>query len=129
MSKNDKKDAKIKRQVKKFMKAVTTFLKSKNGGSVPAEWECSLMILETYFEQFCILREEISELESLVQESRYGTQPHPLLGALDKVVIRLESMLKQTGLTFKEAAKMEIVEPVAEDSPLEAFMKNKVEKR
>ena len=70
MSKNDKKDAKIKRQVKKFMKAVTTFLKSKNGGSVPAEWECSLMILETYFEQFCILREEISELDKMFNEIR-----------------------------------------------------------
>lgn len=129
MSKNDKKEAKIKRQVKKFMKAVKAFLESKNGGKVPAEWGCSLLILETYYEQFCILTEEINELPSLVQESRYGLVPHSLLGARDKTVIRLESMLKQFGLTFKEAAKMEIVEPVAEESALEAFMKNKVEKR
>lgn len=129
MGKNDKKDAKIKRQTDKFMKSVEAFLKAKNGGKVPPEWGCSLMILETYFEQFCILRAEINELDSLVQQSRYGLQPHPLLAALDKVVIRLESMLKQTGLTFKEAAKLEVIEPVAEESALEAFMKNKVEKR
>lgn len=124
-----KNDKKVKKQVKKFMTAVKDFLKSKNGGKVPAEWGCSLMILETYYEQFCILTNEINELPSLVQDSRYGVQPHPLLGARDKTTIRLEAMLKQFGLTFKEAAKMEIVEPVAEESALEAFMKNKVEKR
>lgn len=124
-----KKAKKIKKQVKKFMTAVKDFLKAKNGGKVPAEWGCSLMILETYYEQFVVLTAEINELPSLVQDSRYGVQPHPLLGARDKTTIRLEAMLKQFGLTFKEAAKMEIVEPVAEESALEAFMKNKVEKR
>ena len=124
-----KKAKKIKKQVKKFMTAVKDFLKAKNGGKVPAEWSCSLMILETYYEQFVVLTEEINELPSLVQDSRYGVQPHPLLGARDKTTIRLEAMLKQFGLTMKEAVKMEVIEPVVEDSPLEMFVKNKVEKR
>lgn len=130
MSINDaNREKKIKKQVKKFMTAVKAFLKAKNGGKVPAEWECSLLILETYYEQFCILTDEINNLDSLVQESRYGVQPHPLLGARDKTTIRLEAMLKQFGLTFKEAAKMEVVEVVQEESALESFMKNKIEKR
>ena len=75
------------------------------------------------------MNEEIDELDSLIVESRYGSVPHPLLAARDKAAIRLESMLKQVGCTFKEAARLDIVEPVSEESPLEAFVKNKIEKR
>ena len=126
---DEKKAKKVKKQTKKFMNSVKEFLKNKNGGKVPNEWSCSLMILETYYEQFCILTEEINSLDSLVQPSRYGVVPHSLLGARDKTTIRLEAMLKQFGLTFKEAAKLEVIEPVAEESALEAFVKNKIEKR
>jgi hypothetical protein len=39
--------------------------------------------------------------------------------------------MKNLGITFKEAAKLELIEPVSEESPLEVFIKNKmgVEKR
>lgn len=126
MSEKDAK--KIEKKVKKFMKSVRNFLTEKSG-SVRAEWECSLFLLETYFEEFLMLTIEIEKLDSLLQNSRYGTQPHPLLGARDKSAIRLEGLLKSLGCTFKEAAKMEVIEPVVEESPLDAFIKNKIEKR
>ena len=119
----------VEKKVKKYMKSVRTFLAQKAGGSVPAEWECSLTLLEEYYRQFLILSDEINGLDSLLAESRYGSIPHPLLSARDKTAVRVESLLKQVGCTFKEAAKMEIVEPVVEESPLDAFMKNKIERR
>lgn len=126
MSEKDTK--RVEKRVKKFMKSVRSFLAEKSG-SVRPEWECSLILLETYFEEFLMLTIEIENLDSLLQDSRYGTQPHPLLGARDKSAIRLEGLLKSLGCTFKEASKMDIVEPIAEESPLEAFVKNKIERR
>lgn len=127
MSENEVK--KTKKKVKKFMKAVNEYLAEKSGGKVEKAWGCSLMMLETYYEQFCMLSAEIENLESLVVQSRYGVVPHPLLAARDKAAIRLEAQMKATGITFKEAAKMDIIEPVQEESPLDAFIKNKVEKQ
>lgn len=128
LSEKEKRDNKVKKQVSKFMDSVRLILTNKSGGVAP-EWECSLMLLETYYNQFLQMNEEIDELDSLIVESRYGSVPHPLLAARDKAAIRLESMLKQVGCTFKEAARLDIVEPVSEESPLEAFVKNKIEKR
>lgn len=126
MSEKDTK--KVEKKVKKFMKSVRNFLTEKSG-SVRAEWECSLFLLETYFEEFLMLTMEIESLDSLLSENRYGSIPHPLLSARDKSAIRLEGLLKSLGCTFKEAAKMEVIEPVVEDSALDVFLKNKVEKR
>jgi phage terminase small subunit len=123
------KEKKITKKVKKFMKSVDEFLKSKNNGKVPPEWGCSLTLLEEYFKQFIYLTEEINSLESMVIDGRYGPQPTPLLLARDKAAMRLEAMMKELGLTFKSAAKLDIIEPVAEESPLEKYAKNKIEKR
>ena len=60
---------------------------------------------------------------------RNGEQPHSLFGARDKSAIRIEGLLKSLGCTFKEATKMDIVEPVVEESPLDKFLSNKIEKR
>lgn len=129
MSEKDvKKVEKVEKKVKKFMKSVRGFLAEKSG-SVRPEWECSLILLETYFEEFLMLTMEIEGLDSLLSENRYGVIPHPLLSARDKSAIRLEGLLKSLGCTFKEAAKMEVIEPVVEESPLDAFIKNKIEKR
>ena len=117
------------KKTKKFMKSVRSFLASKSGGRVPAEWECSLMLLEEYYKQFITITEEIEKLDSMITTSRYGSCPHPLLGARDKAAIRLEALMKALGLTMKSALSMEIAEPVIEDSPLESFVKNKIEKR
>lgn len=126
MSEKDTK--KVEKKVKKFMKSVRAFLTEKSG-CVRAEWECSLFLLETYFEEFLMLTMEIESLDSLLSENRYGVIPHPLLSARDKSAIRLEGLLKSLGCTFKEASKMDIVETVVEESPLDAFIKNKIEKR
>lgn len=119
----------IEKKTKKFMKSVKAFLASKSGGEVPAEWECSLMLLEEYYKQFIRLTEEINQLDSLVSMSRYGAIPNPLLGARDKAAIRLEAAMKSVGITFKEAAKMETIEVTEPDSPLESFVKGRIEKR
>ena len=119
----------IEKKTKKFMRSVKAFLASKSGGVVPAEWECRLMLLEEYYKQFVTLTEEIDKLDSMVTMSRYGNQPHPLLGARDKAAIRLESLMKSLGLTMKSALSMDIAEPVIEESPLESFVKGRIEKR
>ena len=119
----------IEKKTKKFMKSVKAFLASKSGGVVPAEWECSLMLLEEYYKQFVTLTEEIDKLDSMVTMSRYGNQPHPLLGARDKAAIMLESLMTSLGLTMKSALSMDIAEPVIEESPLESFVKGRIEKR
>jgi hypothetical protein len=120
---------KTEKQVKKFMKSVNAYLAEKSGGKVEKAWGCSLMLLEEYYRQFITLTYEINSLETLVVPSRYGEIPHPLLGARDKAAIRLESLMKSCGITFKEAAKLDVIEPVQEESPLDMFVKNKIEKR
>lgn len=129
LTEKEKQNKRINNNVKKYMKSVRAFLANKTGGQVEEAWECSLMLLEEYYRQFLILTEKINELDDLVAISRYGEVPHPLLGARDKAAVRLESMLKQVGCTFKEAAKMDVIETVVEESPLDKFIQNKIEKR
>ena len=123
------KENKVERKVKSFMKVVRKFLASKNGGDVAPEWECSLMMLETYYNQFIRLSQEIDKLDSIIEDSRYGKQPSPLLKARDATAVRLEALMKALGLTLKSALTMDIAEPIQVESPLEAFVKNKIEKR
>ena len=132
MAENEEKQAENKRitkQVKKFMKAVKEFLIAKNGGKIPPEWGCSLLMLESYYSQFIRLTMEIDALPSLIEQTRYGAAPSPLLKARDSTAVRLESLLKSFGLTMKSAMGMDITEVVVEESPLETFVKNKIEKR
>lgn len=129
LTKEELKDNKVERKVKAFMKVVRKFLASKNGGEMAPEWECSVMMLEVYYEQFIRLCEDISNLDSLIEVGRYGPQPSALLKARDATAIRLEALLKQLGLTLKSALTMDITEPIQEESPLESFVKGKIEKR
>ena len=129
LTKEELKDNKVERKVKAFMKVVRKFLASKNGGEMAPEWECSVMMLEVYYEQFIRLCEEISNLDSLIEVGRYGPQPSPLLKARDATAIRLEALMKQLGMTLKSALSMDIAEPIQEESPLESFVKGKIEKR
>lgn len=126
-----KRERKTEKKVKKFMKAVKEFLKSKNGGTVPPEYECSLMLLETYYQQFLQLSDELDRLDSYLVMGRYSEVPHPLLSARDKASMRLESLMKELGLTLRAQAKLDIADPSkGEENPLESFIKNKrVEKR
>jgi hypothetical protein len=132
LTEREKRDNKIDLQVKRFMNSVRSFLCAKNNDGVADEWECSLMLLETYYKQFLELCWEIDNLDSIIVDSRYGPAPSPLLACRDKAAIRLESMLKQVGCTFKEQARLEVVKPVQEESDLERWVKSKnngVEKR
>lgn len=122
-------DKQVNKRVKDFMKVVKDFLASKNGGEVAREWQLSLDMLEVYYRQFWQLTYEIDSLDSLIETTRYGKAPSALLSARDKTAVRLDSLMKSLGLTLKSALTMEIVEPVAEESPLETFVKNKIEKR
>lgn len=118
----------VNRRTKKFMKVVRDFLASKNGGEVAPEWECSLLMLETYYSQFIRLSKEIEQVDIVVQ-SKYGPQPNALLKARDTTAVRLEALMKALGLTLKSALTMDIAEPVQEESVLEKFVKGKIEKR
>ena len=129
LTEEELKDNKVDRKVKAFMKVVRKFLASKNGGEMAPEWECSVMMLEVYYEQFIRLCEDISNLDSLIEVGRYGPQPSALLKARDATAIRLEALMKALGLTLKSALSMDIAEPIQEESPLESFVKNKIEKR
>lgn len=125
----DKNVVDAEKKTKKFMKIARTFLASKNGGVVAPEWECSLMMLETYYNQFIRLSQEIDKLDSIIEDSRYGKQPSPLVKARDATAIRLEAILKQLGMTLKSALTMDIAEPIQEESPLDKFIQGKIEKR
>ena len=125
---SEKEQKKVDKRVKKFMKSVRAFLVEKSG-SVRPEWECSLLLLETYLEEFMVFSIELEKLESIVTVGRNGEQPHSLFGARDKAAVRIEGLLERLGCTFKEAAKREVIEPVVEDSALDSYLKNKIEKR
>lgn len=132
MEENEKKKAqnrRVTKAVKKYLKSVKEFIMAKNGGKIPPEWGCSLTMLEVYYQQFLLLNDEIAQLDSLVEESRYGPRPSVLLTARDKTAVRLESLLKGFGLTMKSASSMDIIEPVKEESALEKFVRNKTEEK
>ena len=127
-------DEQIKKKVdlktKKFIKSAEKFLAEKAGvDEVPVEWEVSLIMLESYYRDFLTLVIKISQLDSITFKGRYGEQPSPLLGARDKAAIRLESLLKEMGMTMKSGVKMKVVEAQKADSPLDQFIKGKIEKR
>lgn len=122
-------DKKVDKKVKEFMGVVEQFLASKNGGEVAEEWGLSLEMLRTYYGQFVRLSMDIDTLPSLIEKTRYGYAPSPLLSARDKTAVRLESLMKQMGLTLKSALTMDIAEPVQEVSVLEKFVQDKMNKR
>lgn len=130
------KDNTMKRKVAKktneFMKATRAFLSTKagfsDGKTVPAEWEISLIMLETYFAEFYELTLKIEEMDSLIEESRYGPRPAQILTIRDKAAIRLEALMKELGLGLKSAIRMNVIEPKKKVSAVEKFIKNKMEK-
>lgn len=119
-------------KTKEFMASVRAFLATKAGnsdGSVPKEWECSIMLLEAYFRQFLELDMRIQELDSVVVEGRYGPMVSPLCAARDKASCRLESQMKELGISMKSAIKLNVVDAKKEESVLDKYMKGKIEKR
>lgn len=110
------------------MKSVREFLARKNEGTIPPEWSMTLTMLESYYKQFIELTEEIDALPSVITDSRYGPAPNPLLAARDRTSVRLEAIADDLGLTMKSQAKLKISTP-KEETPLDKFIKGKIEQR
>lgn len=115
-----------KLETKKFIESVEVFLTQKNGGQFEEVWNTSLLLLASYFEQYILLDQEIKRLPSLVYKGKYGLVPSPLLACRDKACARLESLMKEMGITFKTSVKLNLTSPKEEESPLERFAKNKL---
>ena len=121
---------KVDLKAKKFMKSAEKFLATKAGGTeVPVEWEVSTIMLESYYREFLELTLRIEQLDSLTIQSRYGEAPNPILTVRDRAAARLESLLKQMGMTMKSSVSMGTVEPQRESTPLDTFLKKQIEKR
>lgn len=86
-------------------------------------------MLETYYQQFLQLTDEINNLDSFIVETGRGSSPNPLLSAQQGCSRRIENYLEEFGLTMKSASKMGVKEVKEEESVLETFVKNKIEKR
>ena len=120
---------KVDKDTKKFIKSVKAFLATKAGGEIPDEWYASIMLMEAYYRQFVELDLQIQQLPSLVIKGKYGLAPSPLLACRDKASVRLEAQLKEMGLTMAKALKMNVVDVKKKTTPLEEFMKGKIETR
>ena len=98
----------IDKKTKEFMKSARSFLLAKAGGvEIPAEWELSIYMLEIYFKQFLELNEEISAMDTILVQSKYGLIVSPLCSARDKAAVRLESLNENRGgveMTAADAA-------------------------
>lgn len=123
---------KAERQTKAFMKSARKFLATKLTGDpdaeIPAEFELSLILLESYYKTFIMLDLEIDALDSLVVDGRYGPQPVSLLTIRDKACVRLESLMKQLGLTLKSGKQIGATEVKKKQTPLEIFLESQNEK-
>ena len=117
------------KQTKKFIKAARDFMAAKGGGSVRPEWELSLQLLEEYYRQFTEISLNISQLDSLVINGKYGPMPTPLLACRDKASVRLEALMKEMGITLKSGIKLNVVEPKKTETVLDKYMKGKIEQR
>ena len=129
MSDNAKRDKRVQTKVNKYIKTTEEFLRKKNNGEINPEWMLSIEMLKQYLIQFFLISEEINNLDSMVTTSRYGSVPHPLLACRNQTYSKLLSIMKELGLTLKSQSTMKLVAPSAEESPLENFVKGKIEKR
>lgn len=116
----------INRDVAKYMSAVTDFIENATGGPVPLEYQCSLIMLESYYKQLLMLNAEISKLDSLMIKDQHGSRLNPILGARDTCVSKLDMLLKQLGLTFNSQIKLKVKDVTkTESNPLDDFITGK----
>ena len=118
------------RMTKQFMKSAKSFLATKltgnPNGKIPDEFELNLILLESYYKTFIMLNLQINDMDSVVIMGKYGWQAHPLLQIRDRACVRLESLMKQLGLTLKAGKLIGTTEVQKEETPLDAFLKTKV---
>ena len=117
---DDEIKAHAKKKTKRFIKDVRAFIKEHSGEESP-QLEVSLIMIENYFYEFLFLTMKLENMDSIIIAGRYGEQPTPLIAARDKAATRLESMLKESGLTLKSAQKIPQTKK-KEKSVLEQFM-------
>lgn len=123
------KKVKYSNETKKFMRNVMKFLESKNGGTIPPEWDALLDMLQNFYEQYVRASNELLSVDSLTVDSRYGPQPHPLLKIQAQASMQVQKLCAEFGLSMKQAQKLKVVEPPKEETVLDKFMKGKVETR
>ena len=116
---------KYSKETKDFMRNVRAFLENKNGGDIPPEWEALISMLQNYYEQYVQATTEILKLHSLIVDSRYGPQPHPLLKIQASASMQVQKLCAEFGLSLKQAQKLKVVEPPKEETALEAYLKKK----
>lgn len=120
------------RLTKQFMKSAKEFLATKLTGSpsgkIPDEFELNLILLESYYKTFIMLNLQINDLDSVVIMGKYGWQAHPLLQIRDRACVRLESLMKQLGLTLKAGRLIGTTEVKKEETALDAFLRQKTNK-
>lgn len=117
---DDEIKAQAKKKTKRFIKDVRAFIKEHSGEESP-QLEVSLIMIENYFYEFLFLTMKLENMDSIIIAGRYGEQPTPLIAARDKAATRLESMLRESGLTLKSAAKIPQAKK-KEKTILEQFM-------
>lgn len=119
---------KAEKLTKEFMHAAKSFLATKltgkPDGKIPDEFGLNLTLLESYYKSFIMLDLQINDLDSIVVEGRYGPQPTPLLSIRDKACVRLESLMKQLGLTLKSGQQMGSTEIKKAETPLDTYFKS-----
>ena len=124
--------AKADRQANKFMKSARAFLATKltgaPDGTIPPEFELNLTLLESYYKTFIMLQMEIDDMDSIVIIGKYGPMVSPVCAARDKACVRLESLMKQMGLTLKAGKMIGTTEVKKEQSVLERYMSGKTKK-
>lgn len=116
----------IERNVQTYMEDVREFLKKANQGTIPLEYNLSLLMLEEYYKQLLVFNAEVAKLDgNYVTQSRYGLVPNPILKARDATVQKLDLLQKQLGLTFNSQIKLKIKDTKhVELSPLEQLLNN-----
>ena len=111
------------------MKSAKTFLATKltgnPNGEIPPEFELNLILLESYYKTFIMLQLEIDDMDTIVEQGRYGLQVSPVCNARDKACVRLESLMKQMGLTLKSGKVIGTTEVKKEQSALERYLEGK----
>jgi phage terminase small subunit len=126
MDSNDLK--KVDKRAKKFMKVVRDYLTTKGGGSLPPEWELSIDLLETYYRQYLVACAEVEKLDCwyIATERGKGAKEHPIFLIRDKAAIRMESLMRQMGLTLKSGKQLGTTEVKSEETELDQFLKSQI---
>lgn len=116
------------KEAKKYIKVVRNYLETKAGGELPPEWEMSIKMLEMTYALYLQVGYELQDMDTLLEQNRYGITVTPLLQAQTKLAARLEALMKELGISFKSAAKLNVVEPKKKKSALDKFLEGTMNK-